>query len=185
LAFLNTGTAASTATITWAAIEWVHRGKPTALGDATAAVAGLVAITPACGNVSPMGAIAIGAGVAVICYASVTLMKPMFGYDDSLDAFGVHGVGGTWGAIAAGLFATTLGAGIESNAQQLIVQLEGVVFTAIFAPVATVVILLLLKAVFGSLRVDDESEETGLDLTEHSESGYMLGAGLGGPQHHG
>jgi ammonium transporter, Amt family len=181
LAFLNTSTAASMATITWAGIEWLHRGKPTALGVATAAVAGLVAITPACGNVGPMGAIAIGFGVSVICYVAVTFMKPALGYDDSLDAFGVHGIGGTWGAIASGIFATTLGAGIESNAQQIIVQLEGVAFTAIFAPVVTVVILLVLKMVFGSLRVDDEAEETGLDLSEHSESGYvMTGGSLGG-----
>jgi Amt family ammonium transporter len=184
LAFLNTSTAASMATITWAGIEWMHRGKPTALGVATAAVAGLVAITPACGNVSPMGSIAVGFGVSVLCYAAVTLLKPAFGYDDSLDAFGVHGIGGTWGAIASGLFATTLGSGIESNAQQLIVQLEGVLFTAVFAPVVTLVILLLLKAVFGSLRVDEEDEETGLDLTEHSESGYvMTGATLGERAH--
>src|SRR4029450_13260231 len=180
LAFLNTSTAASTAVLTWAAIEWLHRGKPTALGDATAAVAGLVAITPACGNVSPMGSIAVGIGVSVVCYLAVTLLKPAFGYDDSLDAFGVHGIGGAWGAIASGLFATTLGSGIESNGQQLMVQLEGVVFTAVFAPVATVVILLALRAVFGSLRVDEEDEETGLDLSEHSESGYVLAGGGGG-----
>jgi Amt family ammonium transporter len=180
LAFLNTSTAASTATLTWAAIEYLHRGKPTALGAATAAVAGLVAITPACGNVSPMGALAVGIGVAVVCYAAVTLMKPAFGYDDSLDAFGVHGIGGAWGAIASGLFATTLGSGIESNGQQLLVQLKSVAFTAVFAPVVTVVILLALKAVFGSLRVDEEDEEAGLDLSEHSESGYVLtGASLG------
>lgn len=181
LAFLNTSTAASMATITWAAIEWMHRGKPTALGVATAAVAGLVAITPACGNVSPMGSIAVGFGVSVVCYIAVTFLKPAFGYDDSLDAFGVHGIGGTWGALASGLFATTLGAGIETNAQQLWVQIQGVVFTAVFAPVVTLVILLVLKAAFGSLRVDDESEETGLDLSEHSESGYVLtGGSLGG-----
>jgi Amt family ammonium transporter len=180
LAFLNTGTAASMATITWAAIEWMHRGKPTALGVATAAVAGLVAITPACGNVSPMGAIAVGFGVSVICYAAVTFLKPMFGYDDSLDAFGVHGIGGMWGAIASGIFAVTLGAGIESNAQQIVVQLKGVAFTAVFAPVVTVVILMGLKLVFGSLRVDEESEDLGLDLAEHSESAYVsAGSGFG------
>ena len=94
LAFLNTSTAASMATLTWAGIEWIHRGKPTALGAATAAVAGLVAITPACGSVSPAGAIAVGATVALICYGSVTFLKVRAGYDDSLDAFGVHGVGG-------------------------------------------------------------------------------------------
>lgn len=180
LAFVNTGTAASTAVVTWALIEWIHRGKPTALGGATAAVAGLVAITPACGNVSPMGAIAVGLGVSVICYATVTFLKPAFGYDDSLDAFGVHGVGGAWGALASGIFAVTLGAGIESNAQQIVVQLKGIAFTAIFAPVATIVILTVLKLVFGSLRVDPESEAEGLDLAEHSESAYMMGSSSGG-----
>jgi Amt family ammonium transporter len=179
LAFLNTGTATSTAVVTWAAIEWLHRGKPTALGIATAAVAGLVAITPACGNVSPMGSIAVGFGVSLVCYAALTFLKPLAGYDDSLDAFGVHGVGGMWGAIASGLFAVTLGAGIESNGQQLVVQLKGVAFTAIFAPAATIVILGGLKLAFGSLRVDDEDEETGLDLSEHSESAYVSAGGGG------
>jgi Amt family ammonium transporter len=180
LAFMNTSTAASTAVVTWALIEMLHRGKPTALGGATAAVAGLVAITPACGNVSPMGAIAIGAGVSVICYAAVTFLKPALGYDDSLDAFGVHGVGGAWGALASGIFAVTLGAGIESNAAQIIVQLKGIVFVAIFAPLATFVILTALKMVFGSLRVEAEDEAEGLDLSQHSESAYVFGSSSGG-----
>jgi Amt family ammonium transporter len=110
--------------------------------------------------------------VSIICYAAVTLIKPMFGYDDSLDAFGVHGVGGAWGALASGIFATTLGAGIESNAQQIMVQLTSIVFTAIFAPLATVIILLGIKAVMG-LRPDEEDEATGLDLSEHSENAYV------------
>ncbi|HBZ70048.1 MAG TPA: ammonia channel protein [Deltaproteobacteria bacterium] len=181
LAFLNTSTATSTAVITWATIEWLHRGKPTALGIATAAVAGLVAITPACGNVSPLGSIAVGFGVCIVCYAALTFLKPLGGYDDALDCFGVHGMGGMWGAIASGLFAATLGSGIESNAQQVVVQLKGVVFTAIYAPLATLVILTLLKTVFGSLRVDDEAEEEGLDLSEHSEAAYVsVGGGFGG-----
>jgi ammonium transporter, Amt family len=177
LAFMNTSTAASMAVVTWAVIEWVHRGKPTALGGATAAVAGLVAITPACGNVAPMGAIAIGFGVSVISYAACTFLKPAFGYDDSLDVFGVHALGGAWGALASGIFAVTLGSGIESNGQQIMVQLKGIGFTAIFAPVATVVILGVLKLVFGSLRVGDEEEVVGLDLSEHSESAYTSGGG--------
>ena len=175
LAFLNTSTATSMATITWAAIEWLHRGKPTALGAATAAVAGLVAITPACGAVSPMGSIAVGFGVSVICYMAVTFVKPLFGYDDSLDAFGVHGVGGTWGALASGIFAVTLGSGITSNFDQIVVQLKGIGFVAIFAPVMTLLILSVLKLVFGSLRVAEEAEFEGLDLAEHSESAYVLG----------
>jgi len=180
LAFLNTSTATSTAVVTWAVIEWLHRGKPTALGMATAAVAGLVAITPACGNVSPMGSIAVGFGVCLVCYAALTFLKPMAGYDDSLDAFGVHGMGGMWGAIASGLFAVTLGSGIESNGQQLVVQLKGVAFTAVFASVATFAILTGLKLAFGSLRVDEDAEEAGLDLSEHSESAYVsVGGGMG------
>jgi Amt family ammonium transporter len=178
LAFLNTSTAASTAVVVWALIEWLHRGKPTALGGATAAVAGLVAITPACGNVAPMGAIWIGLGVAVVSYVAVTFLKPAFGYDDSLDVFGVHALGGAWGALASGIFAVTLGSGIESNAQQIMVQLTGIGFVAVFAPVATVVILLGLQAVFGSLRAAEEDEIDGLDLSEHSESAYG-GAGVG------
>ena len=165
------------ATLTWGLIEWMHRGKPTALGAATAAVAGLVAITPACGNVSPGGALAIGFGVALICYVAVTFLKPMLGYDDSLDAFGVHGVGGTFGAIAAGVFATTLGAGVETKAAQIMIQLEGVLIVAVLAPVATFLILTVLKLVFGSLRVSDEEEFNGLDLSAHHESAYAFGSG--------
>jgi Amt family ammonium transporter len=178
LAFLNTSTAASTAVVVWALIEVLHRGKPTALGGATAAVAGLVAITPACGNVAPAGAIAIGAGVSVVSYAACTFLKPAFGYDDSLDVFGVHALGGTWGALASGIFATTLGSGIETNAQQIMVQLKGIAFVIVFAPVATILILGLLKMIFGSLRVDQEAEFEGLDLSAHSETAYGLTMGV-------
>jgi Amt family ammonium transporter len=177
LAFLNTSTATSTAVVTWALIEWIHRGKPTALGGATAAVAGLVAITPACGNVSPLGSIAVGFGVTVISYVACTFMKPALGYDDSLDVFGVHGLGGAWGALASGLFAVTLGSGVESNAQQIMVQLKGIAFVIVFAPLMTLIILMALQAVFGSLRVTEEEEFEGLDLTQHSENAYALGAG--------
>ncbi|HXK25068.1 MAG TPA: ammonium transporter [Myxococcota bacterium] len=184
LAFLNTSTATSTAVVVWTAIEWMHRGKPTALGAATAAVAGLVAITPACGNVSPMGSIAVGAGVSIVCYMAVTFLKPAFGYDDSLDAFGVHGMGGAWGALASGIFATTLGTNITSNAQQILVQLKGIGFTAIYAPLVSFLILTVLKMVFGSLRVSDEQEFEGLDVSEHSESAYALsGTSLGAGAH--
>ena len=167
----------------WAAIEYMHRGKPTALGGATAAVAGLVAITPACGNVSPIGAIWIGLGVSVISYAACTFLKPAFGYDDSLDVFGVHALGGAWGALASGIFATTLGAGIESNAQQIMVQLKGILFVVVFAPIATFAILSVLKLIFGSLRVNDEEEVEGLDLTQHAESAYSIGGGSIAPSH--
>jgi len=191
LAFLNTSTAASTAVVAWAAIEWLHRGKPTALGGATAAVAGLVAITPACGAVSPAGAIMVGVGVAVISYAACTFLKPALGYDDSLDVFGVHALGGAWGALASGIFAVTLGSGIESNAQQIVVQLEGIAFTAVFSPIATFIILSVLKLFFGSLTVDEEDEIEGLDLSQHSESAYGFSSGssftpeLGHPVSHG
>jgi Amt family ammonium transporter len=106
-------------------------------------------------------------------------LKPLFGYDDSLDVFGVHALGGTWGALASGLFAVTLGSGVESNAQQVMVQLRGIGFVVAFAPLATVAILAVLKAVFGSLRVTDEAEFDGLDLAEHSESAYNLATGGG------
>ncbi len=183
LAFLNTSTATSAAVMTWVAIEWIFRGKPTALGAATAAVAGLVAITPACGAVSPIGSIWVGVGVSVICYAAVTYLKPIGGYDDSLDAFGVHGVGGAWGALASGIFAMSGSFGvpaegtITSNLQQVMVQLKGIGFVAIYAPVMSFAILMALKLVFGSLRVSDEEEFDGLDVSAHSEAAYSMGGG--------
>jgi Amt family ammonium transporter len=185
LAFLNTGTAASTAVVVWALIEWLHRGKPTALGGATAAVAGLVAITPACGNVAPSGAIWIGVGVSIISYLACTFLKPALGYDDSLDVFGVHALGGAWGALASGIFAVTLGSGIESNAQQIMVQLRGIGFVIVFAPVATIAILLALRMVMGSLRAEEEDEFQGLDLSQHSESAYVFGSAGGYEPSHG
>jgi Amt family ammonium transporter len=128
-----------------------------------------------------MGSIAVGFGVSVVCYLAVTYLKPLGGYDDSLDAFGVHGVGGAWGALAAGLFATSFGAPAEgtitSNAQQVMVQLKGIGFTAIYAPAASFVILMALKLVFGSLRVSDEEEYEGLDVSSHSETAYSVGSG--------
>jgi Amt family ammonium transporter len=186
LAFLTTSTATSTALVTWVAIEWLHRGKPTVLGAATACVAGLVAITPACAFVSPMGSIAVGAGVAALCYAAVMLLKPALGYDDSLDVFGVHGVGGTWGALATGFFIAdfALPEGVTRGGQ-IAIQLQSVLFTAVFAPAATLLILLVLRALFGSLRVDSEAEFEGLDLSEHSESAYVFGAASGTPASHG
>jgi ammonium transporter, Amt family len=175
LAFLNTSTAASTAVVAWALIEILHRGKPTALGGATAAVAGLVAITPACGNVSPIGAIWIGIGVAIVSYVACTFLKPALGYDDSLDVFGVHALGGTWGALASGIFATTLGSGVETNGQQIMIQLTSMAFVIAFSVIATAIILGVLGAVMG-LRVDEDDEFQGLDLSQHSESAYVMGA---------
>jgi len=173
LAFLTTQTAAATATLFWVLIEWVHGGKPTVLGAATGAVAGLVAITPACAFVGPGGAIAIGIGAAVICYAAVALLKPRFGYDDSLDVFGVHGVGGTWGALATALFIAPWGLpeGV-SQGQQIWLQLQSIVFTLLYAGILSFAILYVLKLVMGDLRVSEEAEHEGLDLAEHQETAY-------------
>ena len=178
LAFLTTHTATSTAVLGWVAIEWMHRGRPTVLGAATGAVAGLVAITPACASVSPLGSIAVGLGGAGFCYMAVTLLKPAAGYDDSLDVFGVHGVGGMWGALATGLFITAaaLPEGVTWG-QQVGRQLTSIAFTAVFAGVATLVILWLLQAIFGTLRVDEEGEDVGLDLALHSETAYGSATG--------
>ena len=173
LAFITTQTAAATTTLVWIMIEWLHRGKPTVLGAATGAVAGLVAITPACAFVTPMGAIAIGVGAGVFCYGAVTLLKPMLGYDDSLDVFGVHGVGGAWGALATGLFIAdfALPEGVTQG-EQIMRQLVSIGFTAVFACTATIAILFLMKLVVGDLRVSEEDESEGLDLSQHSESAY-------------
>jgi Amt family ammonium transporter len=178
LAFINTSTAASMAVLGWMLIERLHRGKPTVLGAATAAVAGLVAITPACAFVTPMGSLAVGFGASVICYGAVTLLKPALGYDDSLDVFGVHGIGGLWGALATALFIAELPEGV-TYVGQIWIQVQSIVFTAVFAPLGTIVILVVLRAVFGTLRLDEESEFDGLDLAEHSETAYVFGTASG------
>ena len=170
LAFLTTNTATGAAVVTWCIIEWLHHGKPTVLGAATAAVAGLVGITPACASVTPVGAIGVGVTVAAACYLAVAFLKPRMGYDDSLDVFGVHGVGGMWGALATGIFiAEVTDAGY---AGQIWIQLQSILFTAVFSVAATLVILFVLRAIFGSLRVGEDEEAQGLDLAEHSESAY-------------
>jgi Amt family ammonium transporter len=184
-AFVVTNTAAAMAALAWLLVEWRHRGKPTALGTVTGAVAGLVAITPASGYVGPLASIIIGAGAGFFCYLGVVKLKPKFGYDDALDVFGVHGIGGMWGAIATGLFATATLPGssdglFHGNATQFLVQIAATGATAVFAFVVTTGILLALKAVMG-LRVSEEDEVTGLDLALHGESGYSLGvSGTGG-----
>ncbi len=173
LAFLTTQTATATCVFVWVAIEWLHRSKPTVLGAATGAVAGLVAITPACAFVSPLGAIAIGAGSAALCYFAVTILKPRMGYDDSLDVFGVHGVGGAWGAVATGIFIAGFAVDAEvGRGGQIVKQLISIGFTAVFAIALTLVLLMGMRAVMGSLRVADDDESLGLDLSEHSEMGY-------------
>jgi len=170
LAFLTTNTATAAAVLTWCLIEWLHLGKPTVLGAATAAVAGLVGITPACASVSPVGAIGVGVTVSIACYAAVAFLKPRLGYDDSLDVFGVHGVGGMWGALATGIFISEVSdAGYGG---QIWIQLQSILFTAVFSIVMTLIILFVLRALFGSLRVTEDEEAQGLDLSEHSESAY-------------
>ncbi len=177
-AFVATHVATAAATLAWVFAEWMTRGKPTVLGAASGAVAGLVAITPGAGFVSPMSAILIGIGGGVCCYTACNL-KSKFGYDDSLDVVGVHGVGGTWGALATGLFASKAinAAGNDGfffgNPGQLWTQFVAVAATWIFAAVGTLIILGILKAVMG-LRVSEEEEQMGLDLSQHNEQGYAL-----------
>jgi Amt family ammonium transporter len=176
LAFLTTNTATATALLGWLVVEWIHRGNPTVLGGATGAVAGLVAITPACAFVTPLGAIAVGLGAALFCYVAVTFVKGRMGYDDSLDVFGVHGVGGLWGAIATAIFLAGFALPEDgTRLGQLWIQLKSIGFTAVFAPVVTVVLLYGMRAVMGDLRAHEEDEVLGLDLSQHSETAYTLG----------
>jgi len=174
-AFVATHIATAAAALAWLAMDWM-RGKPTMLGAASGAVAGLVAITPGAGFVGPMSALIIGAVGGVLCSIACSL-KPKFGYDDSLDVVGVHGVGGSWGALATGLFASKAinAAGNDGlffgNPGQLWIQFITVVVTIVFAMVATAIILSILKSIMG-LRVSDEEERMGLDLTQHNERAY-------------
>jgi ammonium transporter, Amt family len=178
-ALVTTNTAAAAAALSWALIEWLTRGKPTALGCASGVVAGLVAITPAAGFVTPMGALAIGLGAGILCFYGIRL-KEALGADDSLDVVGVHGVGGTFGAIATGFLATkavnSLGNDglFYGNPGQVWVQLEGVLATVAFCGIGSFILLKVVDALVG-LRVDEEDEISGLDLSQHSERGYALG----------
>jgi Amt family ammonium transporter len=175
-AFVVTNTAAAAATMSWIFVEWIHRGKPTALGAASGAVAGLVAITPASGFVGPIAAVIIGAVVSVLCYGAINL-KSKFGYDDSLDVFGVHGIGGIWGAIATGIFASKAinpaGANglLHGNPRQLLVQALTVLIVVVYSFVVTTV-LVKLTNIISPIRVSEEDEELGLDLSQHGELGY-------------
>jgi Amt family ammonium transporter len=177
-AFVTTNTAAAAAALAWMFAEWAHRGEPTALGAASGAVAGLVGVTPAAGFVSPMAAIVIGAGAGLLCYGAVVL-KTKLGYDDSLDTFGVHGVGGTWGAVATGLFAATAVNSAVTNQGLFLggtlvgTQLVGVGATILYAGVVSFVLLKILDATMG-LRVKEHAEEDGLDLTQHGEAAYHM-----------
>ncbi|MDD5409098.1 MAG: ammonium transporter [Candidatus Omnitrophica bacterium] len=178
-AFVVTNTAAAAAGLSWALIEWLRNGKPTIFGVCSGAVAGLVAITPAAGFVSVIPAIIIGMLVSVFCFIAVTVIKPLFGYDDSLDAFGVHCVGGIWGALATGLFASRLvnSAGADGlffgNPKQFLVQLAAVGVTIVYTSVVTLIIYKLVDLFIG-VRVDEKSEAMGLDLTQHHERAYTV-----------
>jgi Amt family ammonium transporter len=186
-AFVATHFGAAAAVVGWCAAEWIRNGKPSALGAISGAVAGLVAITPAAGFVGPMAALAIGLIAGVLCYTMVAKVKARWGYDDTLDAFGVHGAGGTAGALLTGVFASsavnpifkdaqgrTLTSGLlEGNAHQLLNQLVGVAIAWALAIVGTLIILKLVDSIIG-LRVSEEHEIQGLDLTQHGEEGYYF-----------
>ncbi len=188
-AFVATHFAAAAAGLGWAGAEWIRNGKPSVLGAISGSVAGLVAITPASGFVGPMPALVIGLTAGVVCYLMVTRVKGVFGYDDSLDAFGVHGVGGTIGALLTGVFASSLinpvfkdARGnatpvglLEGNARQLLNQSVGVLIAWALAAVGTLAILKLVDVLVG-LRVTAEQEVQGLDLSQHGEEGYNLEA---------
>ncbi len=171
-AFVATQVSTSAGVLGWLVMEWMYSGKPTALGGASGAIAGLVAITPAAGFVGPISSIVIGVGAGVLCYLAV-VWKSKFGYDDALDVLGIHGIGGTWGAIATGLFAS-VGGGTGlffGNPGQVFIQAVGVGATWVFSFVGTFIILKVLDMVMG-LRVEKKEEIIGLDLSEHNERAY-------------
>jgi len=180
MAMFVTQIATAAAALTWMFAEWLSHGKPSALGLASGAVAGLVAITPASGYVGPIGALAIGIAAGLGCYYAVVKVKRAFGYDDSLDAFGVHGVGGIIGALLTGVFADASFGGIGlaegvTITGQVTTQFLGAAATMVYCGIATFIILKIVDAVIG-LRVIDEEEEAGLDLSLHDEQGYNLGS---------
>jgi Amt family ammonium transporter len=184
-AFVATNTATAAAALSWMAAEWLGRGKPTVLGAASGAVAGLVAITPASGFVAPMPALAIGIVAGVLCYGACNLKTLLGRYDDALDVVGVHGVGGTWGAIATGLWAskavnpivTTQGALVSGGLGLVGVQVIAVLATYALAIVGTLLALGITSALTGGIRVNEDDEYAGLDLSQHSETAYVFAAG--------
>jgi Amt family ammonium transporter len=174
-AFVTTHIATAAAGLTWALADWLHHKRPTTLGMITGAVAGLVAITPACGFVTPMSALWIGIGASVICFLFVTFVKAKFGYDDTLDAFGVHGIGGIWGALATGLFCSSAANPLVTNSTgtQFMIQLKATVITMVFSFVVSFILLKIVDLIVG-LRVSEHEERVGLDLTQHKEAGYTM-----------
>jgi Amt family ammonium transporter len=176
MAVAVTQISASSAAFTWMCIEWVKHGKPSMLGLATGAIAGLAAVTPASGFVGPLGGLVIGLTAGALCFLASTTVKRALGYDDSLDVFGVHGVGGFIGTVLAAVFAAGAFGGNQGDlaiGAQLGIQLYAAVFTVVFTAIATFAILKLVDALLG-LRVDEEQESQGLDLTQHEEVGYNL-----------
>jgi len=176
MAMLVTQIATAAAALGWMFAEWIGHGKPSALGIASGVVAGLVAITPAAGTVGPMGALVIGLVSGVVCFFCATSLKRKLGYDDSLDAFGVHGVGGIVGALLTGIFAAPMLGGfgeVENIGLQLWIQFKGVLFTVVYTGIVTYLILKAIDMVMG-LRVNEEQETVGLDLSLHNERGYNL-----------
>ncbi len=178
-AFVVTNTAAAAAGLSWALIEWIRNGKPTIFGLASGAVAGLVAITPAAGYVNAISAIIIGIMVSMFCFTAVSVIKPKLGYDDSLDAFGVHCVGGIWGALATGLFASKVvnPSGSDGlffgNPNQFTVQLIAVLITIVYTAVVTMIIYKVVDLFIG-VRVEEKDELIGLDVTQHHERAYTI-----------
>jgi Amt family ammonium transporter len=172
-AFATTTLAAATAGFVWAAVEYFHRGKPSVLGFCSGIVAGLVVVTPACGFVNTNGAMLIGIAAGIIPYVAVSKLKSWIGYDDALDTFGVHGVGGTLGALLTGILAdenvNSTVAGVKHGL--LMNQIKAILVTMVLSIVATAVIAFIVKAVIG-LRPSEEVETMGLDLSEHGEEGY-------------
>ena len=178
-AFVATNTAAVAAGLAWAILEWLVAGRPTMLGTVTGVVAGLAAVTPASGFIGPLPAVAIGMVASACCFAAVTILKPRLGYDDSLDAFGVHGMGCIWGVLATGLFASTAinPAGrdglLAGNPRQLFIQLIAVVVTLAYSGLGTLVIYKVVDWTIG-MRVSEKEENIGLDLTQHREGAYTV-----------
>ena len=173
MAMAVTQIAAATAAVSWMVVEWIFRRKPSVLGIISGAVAGLVAITPASGYVDPFGALIIGLAAGLVCYWGAVVLKPKMGYDDTLDVFGVHGLGGITGALLTGVFAVEAIGGtpglLEGNAGQVLIQLEGIIATIVYCAIVTFIILKIVSAVMG-LRVDEESEVGGLDYSLHGET---------------
>ena len=179
-AFVATHLAAAAGTVAWAGIEWIQRGKPSILGACSGAVAGLVCVTPASGSCTPVAGMILGVAAGLLCFYFCTTIKNNFGYDDSLDAFGVHGVGGTLGALLTGVFASKAVTGhaekcglLEGNAPQVVAQVVGLGAAIVMAVVGTVIILKIVDALVG-LRVNQAGELQGLDLNQHGEEGYIF-----------